>query len=312
VRFDIGGSPALELRSENGAYQLVSDYTALQQVVLPVVSWEDEALHCWGTAFVVGGFGWALTARHVVEQFMEQRADETLEGTAGLFVLWETDRQLSGRPAGDALGGPLPVVAVDRHADSDIALLTFQLPEVTGRADFLPSVSLDARMPSEGEELVALGYPQMTLEGHVPPSAAVSVGYERALAVSHGSVRQRHPVRRDSAMICFPAVRVDSRFESGMSGGPVIDGAGHVIGLVSSSLPPDEEASEWASYVCLIGPALQLSGLARRKEADEITEHSLAQLVEAQIIDFDMDDLVITPGDGGRAVVTYAGDAGDL
>ncbi|GAC1378491.1 MAG: hypothetical protein NVSMB48_00030 [Marmoricola sp.] len=313
MRFDIGGRPALQLRSENGDYQVVTDYTALQQAILPVVSWEEETLHCWGTAFVIGGFGWALTARHVVEQFMEERADETLKGTAGLFVLWETDRQLQDRPAGHALGGPLPVVAVDRHPDSDIALLTFQLAELNGRVDFLPSVSLEARMPAPGEELVALGYPEMKLEGRVPPLAPTSVGYERALAVSRGSVRERHPIRRDSAMINFPSARVDSRFESGMSGGPVINGAGKVIGLVSSSMPPNDEGSEeWASYVCLIGPALQLGGLARRTDTDEIGRHTLAQLVEAKAIDFEIDDIEVAPGNDGRVVITYKGPDGDL
>lgn len=180
-----------------------------------------------------------------------------------------------------------------------------------GTTDLLPSLTLDARMPAEGENLVALGYPHMRLEGRVPARAAVSVEYERQLAVSSGIVRERHPESRDGAMITFPAVRVDSRFESGMSGGPVIDGAGRVIGLVSSSLPPDEEGSEWASYVCLIGPALQLGGLARRTDADEVAEYSLAQLVVEKVIDLEIADLEVSAGVDGRAVVTYGQPEGD-
>jgi hypothetical protein len=62
---------------------------------------------------------------------------------------------------------------------------------------------------------------------------------------------------------------------------------------------------EWASYVCLIGHSLQLGGLARRTDADEIAEYSLAQLVEEKVIDLEIDDLEISAGVDGRAVVTY-------
>ena len=66
-----------------------------------------------------------------------------------------------------------------------------------------------------------------------------------------------------------------------------------------------KEGSEWASYVCLIGPALKVGGLARRVDAGEITEYSLAQGVQENFIDLEIDNLEIGAEVDGRAIVTY-------
>jgi len=60
-----------------------------------------------GTAVCIGSVGWFLTARHVVDQFVEKYGTR-LDGSTGLFVLCETDERTVGG-ANDFLGAPLPV-----------------------------------------------------------------------------------------------------------------------------------------------------------------------------------------------------------
>lgn len=56
-------------------------------------------------------------------------------------------------------------------------------------------------------------------------------------------------------MVSFPSLRTTAFYEHGMSGGPVIDEHGRVIGLVSSSY--DKELS--TAYAALLGGIAELS-----------------------------------------------------
>jgi hypothetical protein len=81
---------------------------------------------CWGTAVCVGAAGWILTARHVVDDFVNKYG-EIKDGSAGLFVLWETDERLPG-PGDNFLGAPLPVEYIHPHSSVDLVAMTARLP----------------------------------------------------------------------------------------------------------------------------------------------------------------------------------------
>lgn len=72
-----------------------------------------------------------------------------------------------------------------------------------------------------------------------------------------GSVTHVYPERRDeSAMGNFPCFYIDTRFEPGMSGGPVLNHEHGVCGVVSSGMTFGDSAGG-LSLAAMVAPALQ-------------------------------------------------------
>jgi S1-C subfamily serine protease len=102
-------------------------------------------------------------------------------------------------------------------------------------------------------------------------SRASAVGFERQevvnirhfvqlLRVSVGPIEDLHVQARDSVTVNFPCFQVGAVFEGGMSGGPVCDQEGNVIGIVSVGLDTSD-ASPYgyaASIVCLAELSIDL------------------------------------------------------
>lgn len=113
----------------------------------------------------------------------------------------------SGRPI-DA-----DLVFCDPH--NDLALLRVD-PVLPAIAAFRPGLDLHL-----GEDIVVLGFPLQGLLGSGPQASA-------------GNIAALSGIRNDSTVFQFTAP-----IASGNSGGPILDPAGHLVGLVSSSLNLD-------------------------------------------------------------------------
>ncbi len=171
-----------------------------------------------------------------------------------------------------------------------------------------PANKFAARMPGEEEKLRGFGYPRSGMSGSAPIATAAIIDYERRLVQSSGPVIERHPVRRDSSAINFPAVMTNAHDEHGMSGGPVIDADGVIIGVISRGMPPDDDGGDWVSYVSLIGPALQLTGLLGSSAGSE-EEVRLGQLAMEDKIGFELyDSFEVIGGPDGIEVRYTLGD----
>jgi hypothetical protein len=59
-------------------------------------------------------------------------------------------------------------------------------------------------------------------------------------------------------MLSFPCFQVNARFDHGMSGGPVFDETGCLVGVICASLP-GEDGAEHVSYVAGLAPMLDMS-----------------------------------------------------
>ncbi|MDE8652320.1 trypsin-like peptidase domain-containing protein [Novosphingobium album (ex Liu et al. 2023)] len=112
-------------------------------------------------------------------------------------------------------GRPIDAAIVFADPRNDLALLRVevQLPET---ARFRAQVGLHL-----GEDIVALGFPLQGLLGTGPQASA-------------GNIAALCGIGNDSTVFQFTAP-----IASGNSGGPILDMAGHLVGLVSSSLNLD-------------------------------------------------------------------------
>ncbi|SDA14226.1 trypsin-like peptidase domain-containing protein [Sphingomonas sp. NFR15] len=120
-------------------------------------------------------------------------------------------------------GRPLAADTVFADRRNDLALLRVEAP-VAGIAQFRSEVGLHL-----GEDVVALGFPLQGLLGTGPQASA-------------GNIAALTGIGNDSSLFQFTAP-----IASGNSGGPILDMAGHLIGLVCSSLNLDRVRQTGAS-----------------------------------------------------------------
>lgn len=256
------------------------EWSGMQATVMPVVSLQDGYLECWGSAACIGSAGWFLTAKHVVEDFVE-RYGRRDDGTTGLYILWETNEP-TGKGANSYLGAPLPVAYLQPHGEADLVALTVRVPAQA--PDRFRVAPLALRMPQVGEQVAVFGYSAMSLSGEVRPGEKSTVGYQRTFTVSAGVVLEQQPERRSSGLRGCPGVVTDAPIHSGMSGGPVFDTRGEIIGFASSSHGPIDSDERWNSYVALCAPALELAFLAHPDDHDPLTEITLATLIADGVV----------------------------
>lgn len=198
--------------------------------------------HVHGTAFLVAP-GIALTAWHTIKDWED--AGHFGEPGHAIFVcgalgpelrVWEV-RSISGPVSG-----------------GDVAMMILAPRFPLGKQITLYYFALAAAFPPIGSEVTALGMrlesaeavlPLLESEQQLPPISIATVA-------STGLIEDRYltGIPRIGAP-CF-AANVFS--VGGMSGGPVFDETGHVIGIVSESISSDD-LDDYVTFVSLIWPA---------------------------------------------------------
>lgn len=249
----------------------IADPFGLRNAVNPVFrSDPDGRLFGMGTAFHVDCWGTLLTAEHVVD-FL------TAPLLMGRYNAGEDRASLNeGAVVFLGLGGvifgdlPIPNWALQRVAGIafNAAEVCDPMAELQGRSTTRAygdvaslQVHLDARAefvsclpvrlsnwrPSVGELVFAVGYPELDC-------SEIETGEMRAL-ISEGMygayarVTQVLPEGR-SAFDTTPGFEVQGDWRGGMSGGPVFNSSGEVVGVVSRSLAPTEDEQGVGFAVC--------------------------------------------------------------
>jgi hypothetical protein len=124
------------------------------------------------------------------------------------------------------------------------------------RASALPAdrrfaqATISTRTPKLGEWLTLHGLRRERME--VRPN---EIGCYGNVLACQGQVTNVYPSMRDRTMLPWPVVEVDCPAWGAMSGGPVFDEGGFLIGLVCSSFG-GEAGGEGPAYVSLLWPAL--------------------------------------------------------
>lgn len=221
---------ALELQSEEDRGLMPP--SVLRGMLLSMSFRDDHGHHTLGSAAMVGP-GLAIGAYHVLHDYMDAlQAD----GAAAVceaptehgLLLWEVRR--------------LTVIP-----DSDLAVIGLALRCALPPENRFSTAFMTTRMPSIGDRLVLCGFTAHQLTQ--PRGPRISINAD--VRFTQGRVIDVFPEGRDSVMMPGPTVAVDCAAFGGMSGGPVFDSRGYLVGIVSSSSDGEEIA-----YVSHIWPAM--------------------------------------------------------
>jgi hypothetical protein len=202
------------------------------------VAFNDKKIHrILGSAVFVAP-GIALCATHVFESFVEQLISSELSCTCwGIspkgMQIWHV-RKLTIVPG------------------TDLTILGLELASELPQDNVFYQSVITTRLPKIGEHLLLCGFVagEHAFEVREPPGVSAS----GRVWVSKGVVTERYTQGRDRSMIPFPVLEVSTLALGGMSGGPVYDENGLLVGLVCSSL--DTGGGEGVSYVSLLWSAL--------------------------------------------------------
>jgi len=281
---------------ETGFLEYGGDFGDLcHQTVLPIFAMSQKNMIPLGTGFVIASSGLLMTARHVVEDFVDKKeirdTGEPIENFR-LYVLHVSDKKHpNGSPfAGNNIGGPILITRIYTDPNLDIAIGWIQaLHNVeNGEPLSFPSVKLGFSAPILDENILGIGYHSSAFS--VPMSKVdVSdvkkhVEYSRKFTTTTGTVAE---VIGSQGFRKWPHFRSSAKFEPGMSGGPVFLENGSVSGVICSSISGGAEDEGYISYVSEIWPALSFDLDVVLQNGEDPQKLTLLEMVQQNLVKSD-------------------------
>lgn len=138
--------------------------------------------------------------------------------------------------------------------NSDLAIVGLTYASYLPAENIFNQATISTRLPKIGENLLIAGFRASDYHFNVSQgnNGERVMEYLGNVLCSNGTVTNRFPTGRDISMLPWPTLEVDCPSFGGMSGGPVFDSNGMLIGLLSSSYDAGP------SYVSLLWPALAI------------------------------------------------------
>ncbi|MER8948298.1 MULTISPECIES: serine protease [unclassified Mesorhizobium] len=202
-------------------------------VVLGLAFTEGARVSVQGTAVMVAP-GIAVTATHTLDPQAEALRESRTECVA--FGLRD-DAAMFWRLRG-----------VTSNANSDIAILSLEAASPLPDRNVYRQAWITTRSPQEGETVTVIGFRfEDTLIG---------TGFRGEAFASRGKVVTVYDDKRDSALMRWPSFEISAHAVGGMSGGPVFDSGGYLVGLLSSSM--SSESNDGPAFASLLWPCLGL------------------------------------------------------
>jgi Trypsin-like peptidase domain len=204
---------------------------------------KDDCTFVFGSGVMIAP-GLLLTATHVLNDLPTNTMPLIFTfPSQGAIRVWRGFQT-------STLKGPglfVPFGDVGRSIHSDLTLMSCVLVSDAYAEHPMMFVVLEMGLPLRGERLWAVGFRQGDLS--VSPTRVAPL-------LSSGLVTACYPHGRGNRMPS-PCLEVEMPTEGGMSGGPVLNSKGHVVGIVSSSL--DTPESLGPTYVTLAWDAMRMS-----------------------------------------------------
>ncbi len=184
----------------------------------------DGESHLLGSAVRIA-VGLAATASHIFERYRE----DIENGVVVPFAIGLRN---------DALEF-WKIRGLYHLADDDVDYLALEAGADLPASGQIHVFSVTTRCPSPGEIVTMIGFrfPKGAKSVEVVDDdlAFSRVVFKGEQIISKGAVGQVYPARRDLSMVRFPAFEVLAGAIGGMSGGAVLDAAGDLIGVISTS-----------------------------------------------------------------------------
>ncbi len=195
-----------------------------------------------------------LSAKHVFDDFCEKWNLETSTlATIDRFNIWvvfisNEDSQMYH---------VFEVASVYISPHSDLVLFHLDPRDRIGNERKWVQAHINLELPYVGERVVGVGFIKSKVNVRIDARGQSHIEIIDEPVVSVGGITQVFPEKRDSYLRHYPCIEMNARFEGGMSGGPVFNDSGQLIGIVCSSFDLSD-SNENISYASLLWPLMAI------------------------------------------------------
>ena len=261
--------------SKKSIFKSDKQFNIITELSLSLTTKKEDESYASGTAVIIAPY-LAITAKHVIEDYFKlydrisiEKETGEFRGTFSLYA-YQTINNVENN-------GVWNISRLWPCKESDLYLLRLTPNSKASKNYKWRCPILSFSLPEVGDRMSAFGYskPKIDIESNL-------LTYETSTSI--GEVIEVHKKMRDSVRLNFPCFMVNSRFDGGMSGGPVFNDNGELCGLICSTLEPLSIHEPHVSYVTLLSPILKTLIDIPYKELDKGGIYPVMKLIEYNII----------------------------